>query len=444
MWVVKMRLDAHDRRALDRRLKGRLSPHLYSKIKKVPVVLAVTVSFWFSAEVLADIVEHPETIQISTTAPGPAVTTYSKDQLAEAPPEAVPGLQDELRRQVGEVFKTMIARQDPNAPTSLNQIASSHAQPDRTKHNLSQGALVDAGSAQNNAQDAVTDNLKSNSSKALAAHVSNNLEAWQKLQNGFNFNLDFGKMFGSKATSAPTKSSGKIRYGLIVKDIVPDDSSPKHAAATSMTPEEVERYAGEADVVWTIGPITDDAEQKLSAVNMPTLEQLKQGSAHEAPSTWQEAIPRAAFTGKITPNFASDAAVDSGAGGAKPGVLLTLSQVQGYYEMAQSTVDGFKPSTLEHQFNAPVVGTLKVGRRYNDKMEVIKTSASEILVDKRLPSVNVAYMNKEDRYEAGGRYARGTSVYEFIGSTPKGWKADQEHLGKTPGEKYEVRYTKAF
>lgn len=438
-----MRIDQKDRRYLTRRILSRLSPFLRSRLKKVPVVMAITVSLWLSPEALAEMVDHPTQIEMTNSAPAaPDVQTYTKEQLAEKPPQEIPGLKDEIRRQVGEVLRIMTARQDANNPALANLYNSKPIQT-QTVMNIRRGLMEDDNSSQNELNGGLKEHVKVDMGKALATHITNNLQTWKELQQGFDFNLDFGKIFGGGSAPSAAPSSGKIRYGLIVKDIVPDESSPQTAAKSSMTPEDVMRYAGEADVVWTIGPVTEDSSAKLGAVSMPTLEQLhQQQQSPEAGTTLTERIPRPAFTGKVAPAVTADpAAVNSK---AKPGMVVTLSQVQGYYEITKTTVNGVQNGTMEQQINIPIAGTMKIGRRYNDKMKVIRTHATEILVDKRLPTVNMIYHNMEDRYEANGSFVRGNQRVDVAAATPKGWKPAADNMGKHKGELYQVTYTKVF
>ncbi len=447
---VAMRLDANERRWLSRRLGARLSPYLRSKMKRIPMALIVTVSFWFSSDALADIISKPDNIIMTNTAPAldmddeKSEKTYTKEELAEKPPEAIPGLQDEMRRQVGNVLKVMTSHQNAANPALLN-LYNSNPLPSQTVANLRKGLLLDETHDQNNLADGIQNHLQNDAGKAFTTHITNNLHTWKELQKGFNFNLDFTKIFSGSGSnnSQPVKTAGKMRYGLIVKDIIPDDDAPLQAATSSMTPEDVMRYAGAADVIWTIGPITEDGSERIGSVSMPTLEQLHQRPT-STEANWSDRIPKPVFSGKIQPAFATPPVDAAATGGtpAKPGVALTLSQVQGYYEISKTTTNGLNNGSLEQQFNVPVAGTMKIGRRYNDKMKVIRTQASAVLVDQRLPTVNITYHNMEDRYEATGVYVRGNNRVDVAASTPNGWQPSD--FGKTPGELYQVTYTKIF
>src|SRR5690606_31869305 len=135
-------------------------------------------------------------------------------------------------------------------------------------------------------------------------------------------------------------------------------------------------YAGHADVTWTIGPLEDQEGERLFNIRPP--------KETKGDSLWHSLrIPEAAFTGKMTPvNFDNLAAIKSEDN--LPGWRIEIRQIEDYYILTHITDSKGKKQSEEHTFKVPIVGTLEVGRRFDEEFQVIQTSAYNILIDKRM------------------------------------------------------------
>src|SRR5690606_23849226 len=99
-------------------------------------------------------------------------------------------------------------------------------------------------------------------------------------------------------------------------------------------------------------------------------------------------------------------------------------------------------------FKVPVVGTLEVGRRFDDKFHVIQTSAYNILVDKRMPLVSVHYMNMEQRLVGSFAAVYDGHTLELSGSSQGSGTAptglSKSKRIKYMSERYGLKYSKKF
>jgi hypothetical protein len=274
--------------------------------------------------------------------------------------------------------------------------------------------------------------LRGQTEKALGEAVKSKVSFYKALKEGLSFNLNMGSWFAPK--SEPTVQSGQIRYGLIVQDIVPTKRGPAQAAINDSISEDL-RYAGQAEVKWTIGPVTE-LENRQIFTETPA-------PGESAESFWSRlSVPKPNFAGKIEPATAESGPVVTGKGLGQ-GFKVSMTQEDGLYQVVMVTSSLLKKDRLSHEFRIPVVGNMKIGRRLDDKFEAVQTSAYNVLIDKRAPIVNIHYVNAEDRFRLEAAYERpGQSITAEAKMRP-GFKPGQESLGQ-PGEEYKINYNKSF
>lgn len=433
-----MRIDARERRFWIRRLGARLAPFIKSKILKAPLVVVVYITIYLNPTVLADVQSQPSS-PVHVQAIHEKVEENKLDDKDTSDFVPVRTLGDKISEQLSALLQNMSHRGTPltelrkgsaNFDTEANKPipAERLAEDDIMK----MGAFATVEPKHSDPK-LVTDHFKNDSSAAATDMALSQVETWQKFKNGFDFKLDFKKFFAKKSSSdkIPT-TKGKVRYGLILKEIVPEKNSKLALAAI----ESDMRYAGHADVKWTIGPISEDGSEKPFA----SMESYDDLAAEGQEKTFMEKItPTPSFDTNI--KFADTDSAGYIRQGKTPAMRLTIRQEQGLYElMVDSQNEQFKRRAMEHQFNVPVVENMSFGRRYNDKMEVIKTSVNNILVDKRAPSLSVHYLHLQERYVAEAAYANAKKAYSV------GVKGTTEGNEKTPeaerAEKYEVTFNK--
>jgi hypothetical protein len=197
-------------------------------------------------------------------------------------------------------------------------------------------------------------------------------------------------------------------------------------------------YAGQAEVVYTIGPVDKDGSSPLRSIN--------NSAVYVAPEEEQSILSNIALPS--LPQFKFDANVNTlqdweeiRQAKGLPGMRIVLNQTEGYYQLVYDTQENFKPAASTHQVNIPLVGELKVGRRFNDKMEVLETSAYNILIDKNLPAVNVVYFNQEDRYEGSLSASARSANVKVKANVPR--NKDKARSDRNT-ENYQVEYNYKF
>jgi hypothetical protein len=190
------------------------------------------------------------------------------------------------------------------------------------------------------------------------------------------------------------------------------------------------KYAGHAEVKWTIGPLNEDNERPVFTAPPPEGEAVGGrfgGSKY----------PRAKFKGNATPeNFENLAKVDNK---NPPLWRFDIAQEDDLYKLTYRTQMSGKKVNAEHTFRVPIAGTAALGRRFTDNWDVIETSAYNILYDKRLPMLSVHYMHIEQRYKA--------DIAKQFGPTAVGIEGKGKATGKVvapedPKEAYSFHVTR--
>jgi hypothetical protein len=119
-----------------------------------------------------------------------------------------------------------------------------------------------------------------------------------------------------------------------------------------------------------------------------------------------------------------------------------LSQEDGYYSLSYRTSGKGKKIGAEHVIKAPIVGTLKIGRRFDDRLRLLETSAYEILCAPHLPSLNVHQMHIERRFTADLSTRLGVS--HSIGVTARGEAQGPEAQSADRPRAYGINYSHSF
>lgn len=398
---------------MDRRLKDRLPPVLTAPFRRLPqLALIVTATIFLSPAAMA---------QIASSKVAPVWTTYSKDELKKTmPANPVTTLEGRVLSEVNELFKRMTAAQtDPLKALAVTQ-------PDKTTTLVQMAALKDPPVRAATNVDGIRGLLAGEMQKAGSAQGKRHFNYVDKFNSGLGFNLDIASVFGGGKKEGQ-KAEGTVRYGLVLEEINPDPNAPQRAAVGDMQSEMA--FAGHADVKWSIGPIDEAHGRKL--FNVADVDaKSEQGM--------MKYLPKPGFNGKVTPeNFENLAKVNKD---NMPAWRLDLSQEQGYYTLIYRTKPSGERLSEEHQFMAPI-GDMKVGRRFNDKFEVIQTSAYNILIDKRLPLISIHQMHIEERYTADCTYViDGHSIGVTARAEAKGKVTDEA----TRPEGYTLNYGKSF
>jgi hypothetical protein len=413
-------------------MKDRVPPAVLASLKGLPaLMIVVTTTVFVSPEAWARIQEgRGEPVLVGGEDGGVMTKRYTKEELSQKmPANPIVGIDQRLVQEVSGVLNRM-ARGFSASDTQESMEKLKTKMPTDTEAGLRLSALSDVPETRKANGVKLRTFMTSESQKAASAQAKSKVDIVNRLGNGFGFGLNFGQMFGSsKKGGEETAQRGTVRYGLIIKDIVPDENAPKRAAIAD-SGEEYE-LAGHAEVEWTIGPIDEAQGRKL----FPAQGEESGGKN----SFFGLKIPSANFKGNVQPENAENLAQVGK--GALPNLKVDVSQEEDLYKMTYRTkMDGERIS-LEHEFKMPVAGTIALGRRFTDSWDVIQTSAYNILYDKRLPLLSVHQMNIEQRYKAdlAKTYGSHTIAVEMRGEA-KGEVADEADRPRA----YSLNYTTKF
>jgi len=240
---------------------------------------------------------------------------------------------------------------------------------------------------------------------------------------------------GSLLASEPTPNAthDPLRYGLVVNSITPDTNSPPLASLGDSMDDL--RFAGHAKVEWGVEPLTETNRRRLF---QDVATDSAQPAAGKSPYSFR--LP--------SPNFSTNATAEGGDDVTKvdaralPSMRFELSQEDGYYSLSYRTSGKGKKIGAEHVIKAPIVGTLKIGRRFDDRLRLLETSAYEILCAPHLPSLNVHQMHIERRFTADLSTRLGVS--HSIGVTARGEAQGPEAQSADRPRAYGINYSHSF
>ena len=255
-------------------------------------------------------------------------------------------------------------------------------QPDAQRWSQSQSLLSGQAETRRADSQAIRAFFASQSQRAVTNSARDRVPALNQLT---SLRFDFDLQPNSRDSGAEQPSGRNLHYGLIVRDIEPDMGGAK-SASTSTTPDEFAN-AGRAHVQWDIGPLEEVEDRPI----IPS-----DGASSSAPrSIAGIMIPSTRFKGSAQPEN-----LGGGSQGQLPAWRFDLTQEDRLYNLTYRTRANSQVGNVEHSLNAPLFGSLAVGQRYSEKLSQVETSASGILLDKRLPHVIVRYLHIEERYRA--------------------------------------------
>ncbi len=428
-----MRISPTERQDMERRNRERLPAACRALFQGLPAfVLIVSATIAFTPEALAklkDSESSPIVMVKEEAAPNVLVKTYTKEELSKKMPgNPITNLNQRIISELTGLINNLGNSFRGSDPTAKLEAMKTLAPTDE-EINAHHATLRDAPKTRKANHEVIRQFMGTQAQTVGTAAVKSKVPYFGNLGSGFNFDLNFDTFFAE--SEQKNANSGAVRYSLILKDIQPAKGQDR-AAISSDISEEL-KYAGHADVKWTIGPLMEDHNRKILAE--PPM--AHQQTEHRSFLGFR--IPKFSFKGNVKPeNFENLSTVKKD---AMPSWLLSLSQTEGYYNMTHRTEFGGKKVSTEHLFRTPVAGSIEVGRRFSDNWDVLQTSAYNILYDKRMPLLSVHYLNVEQRYSADlGTNIGNTSISVSARNEAKGpikVEADRP-------ESYSVNVTKSF
>jgi hypothetical protein len=414
---------------MNRRLRDRIPPAVLARIKRMPaVMLMVTTTLVITPEAFAKVQAGEAGVSLVTT------KTYTKDELKQTvPPNPQPDLDQRVYKEVTGLLNIMGKNLgDDKRRVVLDGLKTKEAT--RDTFQMAQATMHEVPKDSDFAMEGLRAFFGLETQRAVRGEVKERWTTFTKIANMFKTNLNLGSMFGGGNDAAPT--SGTIRYGLVVNDIVPDRDTPRFAAISDTMEDELQ-YAGHADVHWTIGPV-DQKSRVFDGVggNDP--------SPPEDPGL-KIKVPRANFKTDVTTENVDDdiSHYGSSSSAPMPNLKFTATQEDGLYQLSytKANAPGAK-SGAEHLFKLPVAGTAEVGRRFDDHFHVIETAAYNILYDKRMPMLSVHRMHIEQRYSA--ELAKQFSGNQSVGVTGRTQATGTVAKPEDAPAQYGLNYTRSF
>lgn len=315
---------------------------------------------------------------------GTFVKSYSRIELER--PQFAPAPREFQHRLWGEVEALLVrVRQGLGGDQQRQALESLKTQqPDAKRWHQSQTLMSGQIETVPTNPQAVSSFFANESQRAAADSVRERVPVLGQLT-AFNFNFDLGS--GTSLTeSNSTSVHHRVRYGLIVRDIQPDLGGVKRASTTT-TPEEI-AHAGRARVQWGIGPLEEHEERPIMVEPNELPAQRSFGGLM---------IPSARFKGSARAESFNMSGQNRG---QLPPWRFDLTQEDQLYKLTYRTQKNPQIGNVEHSLNVPLVGSLSLGQRYSETFSQVETSASGVLIDRRLPQVILHYMHLEERYRA--------------------------------------------
>ena len=331
----------------------------------------------------------------SSAAPDDAIKYWSKSELRQSMPAVSQSRADDLYKATTAVLNRMAGTfTDPLRRQRLDSLQSARYDASAYTTALVVGKTLPSGPDKDSQVQGMRSFLGLEAQRAIRTEVKSTWRGYDRLINMARVNLNLSATGDDRdhAVAAPP-----VRYGLIVKDIIPDQHSPRLAALSDSYDEL--NYAGHATVKWTIGPVTDSARRPISSP--PT-----EPAAEKEDPDLRQWLPSPKFHTNVTTDETVDdptRLMDKNA--TLPSLRWEVVQDDGLYKAVYRSTGQGQRLGLEHQVSLPVSGTLRLTQRVDDKGNAIESSASGLLVDSKLPAIGVRQHHLEKRYGADFGYS---------------------------------------
>lgn len=404
-----MRITWKERRFLQRRLQHRLPAACWSWPKGVPRLgLFIVASIFIDAKVLAQAAKNgpvtsvlvPLGLQADNGSDGASSRTQSQgiytrqwtkeDLKLSLPANPLATLDQRVAHEVAQMFGQMARNQGGLKQTQRREQLLSRM-PTRDEFSVAVASMKEAPKSKNSNIDEVRAFLAGEAQAASAQRVRDQSEILQKLTGGMNFNLDVSSIFGTgEASKAQPRAQ---RYGLILKSIDGSNGAQDIASLNDVGDEMA--FAGRADVEWTIGPIDEETGRIIGTPSVSDTD-----SAGGGLFGWLR-LPKAKFKTNAKPELENPADLGKG---TLPNWTVQVAQEENFYILTYKTKATGERISEEHQVRIPMVGEMAIGRRFNDRWDALQSSLFNVLVDQRLPSVNLHVLHLEQRMRAEAGY----------------------------------------
>lgn len=249
-----------------------------------------------------------------------------------------------------------------------------------------------------------------------------------QLREGLRFKI--GESAASKHQVGIQNGDSRMRYGLVLKDIKPSQSSMR-LASISMNDYEVLKYAPKAETTYEIAEIYPEAGAASYPADMPFSRSIVQ------PSLWQRlpSLPSFKFSGRMAPRGLPTA------GSPLPPQSIFLEQSQGYYQLEAQVSGSMKQEAVLHRFRIPLYGNTIYRQERNKDLRYVKTVFENIYSNDKGLSVNLERYHLENRYQLGLLSQQALHKFELYSYVPDlaltGKKFWHEH-------RWESRFTYSF
>lgn len=398
-------------------------------------VLAGACNIVFAGESVSDAVTDEKITSIR----------YTKEELAEAAhPNFIKtrDLSHVLSEKITLLAHTLTQRQG-GSNNKLYEMAAATTQMTHEQYMKRLGTMVydpNSASSSYTKGDDLRLLMTAQSRKTVEVKFKEAVPFVEEIRKGFNFKYSFNKRKGEAAPAA--SSTPDIRYGLVVADIQP--ASAPGVASLGTAGDLGLEYATPARVVYTIDRIDDQPVNRKvfpAATPNPTDSFTPTASAN---SVWRR--PSTDLDIKVEAANSADTVSDKVTDGAIPGGKVTIAQADGLYAAQLLTNSHLGKEGVFHELKLPILGEANIARRMDERGKPIQTSFYNVLVVKNAPTVNIHYLNSEDRFKSEF-FLRGTtktSTYDLgITAEPRVSWAPGQRMGEK-GDKVSLSLVQNF
>ena len=262
--------------------------------------------------------------------------------------------------------------------------------------------------------------LNGQARKSLEANFKESFPIFEEIRKGVSFNLSLNST-RSKSGNGASSDIPRIRYGLVVDDIIPN-KGPSLASLGTIQDTDFS-YAAPATVIYSVDkleePTTTTVFQRPSEEvgDASSTDSLTAGIA----STGLK-IPRPDLTVRFDAANPEDSVSDNIAGSAMPGARVTLSQIDGLVATQVVTNSHLGKQSVTHEIKIPIKGEAAIMRKFDEKFKPVQTSALNLLATTEAPKLNVHYLHQDDKFKGELLFKHPTVDVGLTAEPRQGWK----------------------
>lgn len=242
----------------------------------------------------------------------------------------------------------------------------------------------------------------------------------ERVQKGLSFKVSKDtKLIDKQVAAAP-----EIRYGLVIQDIVAEDTVS--VAALGSITDTYGEFSRPAKIIYTIDRVEADTSSNRVFPNYApeASTPVAPAAPAPAPSIWSRFRAPSTDVGVTIEAANSEESVSDKVGtGALPGGKVTLTQADGLFSTQIMTNSRLAKESVSYNAKLPLIGEAHITRSYNESFHPIVTSANNLLVTPAAPKLHIHRLETEKRFKGElfvkqGLFDMGIAVEPRVGWAP--------------------------